>query len=147
MAKLKDKKAPDIIDTKQIKPLPHISFNLKYLTTNKSYCFKTLKGDVRKSEKAFSELFVKLCNISELTLDDAKARGKIQGCEPIPYFQFSKSFQQVMDGIDVISKDSTLSVFRFCQNDYRIICKTDVQHSNLLYIIGFDFDYSAYDHG
>ncbi len=147
MGRLKDKKSPDKIEIPKTKPVEKISFNFKYITSNKTYGLKYFCGDCRNSEKALSELFNKLEELSKITLTDAKANGKIQGCEPLKYSKFNLSFQQIMDNTDIISKDSSLEVFRFCQNNYRLICKPDIIHTNLLYIIGFDFNYSAYNHG
>ena len=80
-------------------------------------------------------------------MNSAKASGKISGCEPIPYKSFSSNMQSILDHIDIVSRDSFLTVFRFGGNDYRLICKTDLQHPNILHVIAFDFDFSAYSHG
>ena len=49
--------------------------------------------------------------------------------------------------IDIISGDSKVVIFQFCNHNYRLICKDDIMHPNLMYVIAFDFDYSAYNHG
>ncbi|MBR1736421.1 MAG: hypothetical protein IJ736_05325 [Firmicutes bacterium] len=62
----------------------------------------------------------------------------------LEYGCFKESFQGILDGIPIISRDSKLTVYRFGKNNYRIICK---HKDNIMYVIRFDFDYSAYDHG
>jgi hypothetical protein len=146
MADVKDSKSTDKVSKDKIEEIHSISFCFQYQTKNKSYCFKYF-NKASDSYKAYSYFFEKLCELSTIDMNEAKTRGKISGCEPIPYKNFSKSFKKILAGTQVISKDSVLSVFRFCQNDYRLICKTDINHSNLLHVIGFDFDFSAYSHG
>ena len=127
--------------------ISNISFNFKYLTKNKAHNFAYFNGDMRKSHDAYEALVERMQVLCCIDMNWAKQVGKIAGCEPIPYKALSSSMQMICDGIEIISKDSSLSVFRFSQNDYRLLCKTDLDHSNLLYVVGFDFDYSAYDHG
>jgi len=145
--RIKDNKKPDKINSIEEKRMEHISFNLKHLTSNKAFCLKWFGNDFRNREKALSELFARLGDLSTITMNEAKKRGKISGCEPLHYSRFNANFQGVLKGIDILSKDSVLSVFRFCQNDYRMICKTDITYPDLVYILAFDFDYSAYNHG
>lgn len=47
---------------------------------------------------------------------------------------------------EIITKDSKEAVFRFGNQQYRLICKDDLNHPNLMHIIAFDFDFSAYNH-
>ena len=95
MGKIRDKiKKDDKIGLPQVKPLTHIVFSLRYLTTNKDHGLEYFGNNLRKSHTAYVAL-----------------------------------------------------VSRFYQNNYRLLCKSDLNHGNLLHIIAFDFDYSAYSHG
>lgn len=146
--KIRDNKKPkDEIGKTTIQPLGNISFSFKYLTSNKNHSFDYFNSDMRNCYTAYEALVERMRELCCIDMDCAKARGKVSGCEPIPYKRLSSSMKSICDSVEVISKDSSLSVFRFNQNNYRLLCKTDLNHPNLLYIIGFDFNYSAYDHG
>lgn len=127
--------------------LSHISFSLKYLTNNKNFNFSYFGKDIRKSQSAYEMFLIRMQELCKQDMKLAKINGKISGCEPIPYKQLSLSMQAICDSVEIISKESILSVFRFGENKYRILCKTDLSHPNLLHIIAFDFNYSAYNHG
>ena len=45
-----------------------------------------------------------------------------------------------------LPEDENVLIFRFKSSDYRMLCVKDKKRE-VLYIIGFDFDFSAYDHG
>lgn len=146
--KIKDKKkSKDTISQSAIQPLSNISFSFKYLTSNKEHSFAYFNSDMRNSHTAYEALVQRMQELCNTDMNYAKMIGKISGCEPIPYKRLSPSMQSICDSVEVISKDSSLSVFRFNQNNYRLLCKTDINHPNLLYVIAFDFNYSAYDHG
>lgn len=146
--RIKDKKAhKDAIVPPTAPAISNISFNFKYLTNNKEHNFGYFNRDMRKSHDAYKELVSRMQALCCIDMNRAKRDGKIVGCEPIPYRMLSDTMQKICDGIEIISKDSHLSVFRFSQNNYRLLCKSDMNHSNLLYVVGFDFNYSAYEHG
>ena len=88
-----------------------------------------------------------MSELSQINTIEALQRGKKSGLEKIPVNQLSKSMQDICKGIDIISNDSKLIVFRFYNHNYRLICKDDIIHPNLMYVIAFDFDYSAYNQG
>lgn len=128
-------------------PLDHIVFSLKYLTSNGTHGLAYFGKDLRKSQSAHAALIERMRELCQITIAEARARGKISGSEHIPYKQLKKPMQGICDTVEIISKDSDLTVFRFQQNEYRILCKADLNHANLMHIIAFDFDFSAYDHG
>lgn len=148
MSNITDKNRPkDKISINQVTRLSHISFSFKYLTSNKNYNFSYFKQDVRKRHDAYEMLFQRMKDLCRQDMISAKNNGKITGCEPIPCKQLSTALQTICKTIDIISNESFVSVFRFGQNNYRMLCKTDLNLPNLLHIIAFDFNYSAYDHG
>lgn len=148
MARIKDKnKKNDQVKMQAKPPLGHISFSLKYVPNNKKHSFEYFERDVRNAHRAYEALFSKMKSLCQTDISAAYQVGKIQGCEPIPYCRLSETMRSICDTVEIISRDSSLLVFRFCQNDYRLLCKSDLNHPNLLHIIGFDFNFSAYDHG
>lgn len=148
MGRIKDKKQKDKVSGKpQITPVPKICFGFKYLTTNSHYNFDIFAKDKSKKCLAYEELISKMQFLSQINVAESAMLGKELGSESFPVSQFSKSIQEICKGVDIISGDSKLVVFRFCHKDYRLICKNDIMHANLMHVIAFDFDYSAYDHG
>ena len=80
--------------------------------------------------------------ISRHTLLELRDRGKesFGGFEKLPRarIQFRPSWN--------LPEDENVLIFRFKSSDYRMLCVKDKKRE-VLYIIGFDFDFSAYDHG
>lgn len=143
-AKIKDK--PNSWEKVQlVQPIEKICFGFSHMTGNNNYSFN--KVPVGEKVEAYEALLEKLNDLCGININEARNRGKKLGAERIPYTQLSSSFQGVCDTSDVVSKDSKVVVFQFCNHKYRLICKDDIIHSNLMHIIGFDFDFTAYDHG
>ncbi len=148
MGKIRDKtKKKDKIEIPQVKPLTHIVFSLRYLTESKNFGLEYFGKDLRKSHEAYVAFVSRMRELCQVDIVTAQMSGNIFGSEHIPYKMLSKSMQSVCDSVEIISKDSDLTVFRFYQNNYRLLCKADLNHGNLLHIVAFDFDYSAYNHG
>lgn len=82
-----------------------------------------------------------------MSLSEAYDKGKIAGCEKIPFKLLAAPMKLICQNTKIISGDSNLIIFRFFRQNYRILCRADHQHANLLYIVAFDFDFTAYDHG
>ena len=128
-------------DVAQQLQISHVVFSFKYLTNNKNYGMKSLPTGAH--ELLFSQL-VLLSQSSLMKLSESpRDKG---GYENIKLSMFKESFQGMAMRFDIISRDSTLRVFRFGQNKYRLITKPDINHQHLLYIIGFDTQYKAYSH-
>ena len=145
--KKKTKKPEKISGKPQITQVTKICFSFEYVTTNKNYNFDIFTKDKSKKCTAYDALFERMSELSQINTIEALQRGKKSGLEKIPVNQLSKSMQDICKGIDIISNDSKLIVFRFYNHNYRLICKDDIIHPNLMYVIAFDFDYSAYNHG
>lgn len=124
-----------------------ISFNFMYLTNKKDYNFDFFDKNKTNRLAAYDKLHEKMKELSKITMQQCKERMKISGSESIKYNEFNESFKSILDNTEIVSKDSSLAVIRFFQNKYRVICKTGIIDNNVLYVIGFDFDYSAYNHG
>ena len=144
MRKIKDNKSKDHI-VAPIKSLNvnSVLFSFKYMSSNKKLCFKYFGKDVSKSKEAYESFFQKISEICQLEMQEILNLPKNIGLETIPY----KDFQACFSGIDeIVSNDSKLTVFRFKSGNYRIICKQDINHQNIFYVLGFDFNFSVYTH-
>jgi len=113
------------------------SFSFCYLTTNKKYNFESL--DKGKQKEWSAALVDRMIEISKEDWIYWFGLPKNKGIETIPYEKVNFSPNEIG-----ISDDEKVIVFRFNSQKGRIIgFKVDT----IFYIIGFDFDFSAYDHG
>lgn len=126
--------------------IPHALFSFKYLTKNNNYSFSFFKKDTKRAHDAYKGLLKKINEISIVNMDALGLLPKEKGFETIPFRQFSNSVQNILSNTGIITNESKLTIFRFC-NSYRTICKQDSKAQNIFHIIAFDFDFSAYDHG
>ena len=148
MPHIKDKSQKVKVSGKpQVTQVPKICFGFKYLTTNSKYNFDVFAKDKSKKCLAYEELIKKMQYLSQFNVAESAMLGKKLGSESFPVNQFSKPIQEICKGVDIISGDSKLVVFQFCNHGYRLICKNDIMHANLMHVIAFDFNFSAYDHG
>lgn len=122
-----------------------IIFDLGYMTENKKYSFRCFR-DSKEELEAYRYFHEKIKKLSKKRIIDIINYTKVQGFEKLSYSMFNENFKTILDNSGIVSKDSRLTIFRFAQNDYRIICKEDIYQSNIMHIVGFDFDYSAYKH-
>lgn len=116
-------------------------FCFKYLTTNNSYNINYFKKSTDKA-KAYGALFYIINHLQGQTWLETMNKRKQIGFESIAY----KTFNFKPNGYK-LSKDDKLLVIRFKRGLYRMIgIKSDV-NKDVFHVLGFDFDYSAYDHG
>lgn len=125
----------------------NIAFSFGCITTNKKYNFDYFgKKDRNNKWKAYSQLYDKILKLSEKNwseLLDAPKKSLL-GFECIPYGQIK--FDTPKATYLNLSKDTNIYVFRFGSGDFRLLgIKRD--GCPILHIIGFDFDFSSYDHG
>lgn len=127
----------------------HLVFSLEYVVSNKKYGIKGFgEKDKKVSNDRYCAFVQKLCDLSRIDLPEAISRGKQNGgCETFPWKQLDQRLHDSLKNIKIISQDTSLWVFRFNKQKDRMICKSDAKEKNLLYILAFDFDFSAYDHG
>lgn len=137
----KQKETPRITLSEQTKE-GRVAFSFAHITTNKHYSFSFFKDDLRKdleTRKGFDEL---LQTLSRSTWEEVlqRRREAFGGYETIP--RSSIHFQPSWN----LAEDNKVCVFRFRNSDCRML-GIKAKHDNVLYIIGFDFDFTAYDHG
>lgn len=119
---------------------PVLSF--VYLTSNSRYNFEIFGKDKHNRLTAKEDLVDRLIQLTQQTWIFWQSLGKKQGgLETLKASSINFSPQGY-----TFSEDEKVIVFRFASEDYRIIGFQD-SSSPTYYIIGFDFDHSAYDHG
>lgn len=73
-------------------------------------------------------------------------RPRETGYEMIPISDFFINLDNIKEDLS-LSDDSKIIVFRFNNQKNRILGVRSQECSSILYIIGYDWNYSAYDHG
>ena len=68
------------------------------------------------------------------------------GYEMIPFSDFKLNLDSIKRNLK-LSSDSKMIVFRFNNQNARILGVRSQECNSILYIVGYDWDYSAYDHG
>jgi hypothetical protein len=120
----------------------NISISFQYQITNDHYLPEGIRDKtVRLS--FYTELLKKIRDITSFSWLELGKRRKNTGYEGIPLKVFSRGLRNTIEDIDIISSDSKLEVMRL-GNDFRMIGK---YLQGIFYIIAFDIDFSAYDHG
>ena len=120
----------------------NISFSIAYLTKNKNYNFEHFGSsrlrDELEARKALDELLQVLSCSSWMSILQRRKRD-FGGVETLSAraIHFTPS-----DG--TVSEDEKYLSFRFFSQKYRLLGR---KIGSVLYIVGFDFDYSAYNHG
>lgn len=135
------KKSKIILEKKEPE---YISCSFRYLTTNKKYLISDhskFKKNNKEKLKCYEELFYKLKEMQSMPWSEFMLMPKNIGQETINYSQMNIEPNNL-----TITKDSKVHSIRFCNQNYRIIGYKD-EKLPILHIIGFDLDYSAYDHG
>ena len=124
----------------------HIILSFKYSIKNKDYTIEKQTKARDKCNKVIQKLFEKLQEISNLTWSELQNRPKETGYEMIPISEFNINFKNIKDDLK-LSDDSKIIVFRFNSQKCRILGVRSNECSSILYIVGYDWDYSAYNHG
>lgn len=129
----------------------YYSFSFAYLSEDSQYGIGYFGN--KKSKDGFlmyQDLMRKVKCISQTPIIDILDMDKSAGLEQISIKYFSTAIQhlhQIMEKQERIQNTQKLIIFRFGKQRYRMICTKDENNHNLLYILAFDFDYSAYNHG
>lgn len=124
----------------------HIILSFKYSVKNKDYTIEKVTKSKDKCNKIVQKLFKKLEEISKLTWKELQNRPKETGYEMIPISEFKINFENIKNDLK-LSDDSKIIVFRFSNQECRLLGVRSQECSSILYIIGYDWNYSAYNHG
>ena len=119
----------------------NISLSWQYMTTNKSFTLDYFKSDIRRKCQAMDAIFELVHEISSHDWIEILSRNKrtFGGCESLKV----KQINFLPCGYELSSDEKILS-FRFSNQEYRLL---GIQKKDILYVIGYDFSYSAYAHG
>ena len=145
MSKLKKQNVKSkVSSTPDVDKCPqNVSFSMEHLTKNKQYNFDFFSDDTHRKINAKAAVYDRLEELSKNTWLYWNGLSKNQGCETLKCdrIRFSPSGY-------IFTNDEKVIVFRFSflGSDCRIL---GIKKSpcSVFYIIGFDFDHSAYDHG
>lgn len=124
----------------------HILLSFKYSIKNKNYTIEKITGANQKCNKIMKKLFEKLQEISKLTWKELQNRPRESGYEMIPISQFKIDLTSIKEELK-LADDSKIIVFRFNNQDVRLLGVRSQECSSILYVIGYDWDFSAYNHG
>ena len=118
----------------------HISLSWQYMTSNKKFTLDYFADDVRSKSQAMEGIFELIHEISSHDWTEILSRRKksFGGCESI----WAKQIKFSPSGY-TLSDDEKIFVFRF-KHKFRLL---GIQDKDILYVIGYDFDHSAYNHG
>lgn len=115
-------------------------FCFKHLTTNKKYNIEYFKKkNVREKSKAYGALFFLINDMQNSGWKDLFSRSKEIGFESIQSKQLKLQPKNLS-----LSPDSKVLCIRFKKQTYRML---GIKNKDVFHVIGFDFDYSAYNHG
>ncbi len=138
--KKKQKKGNNFNNLSEVKTLQYPIFCFRYLTKNKGYNFNYFKN-TKEIKEAKSIILDKLIEIQSKTWLQLHQENKRVGIEILSYkiLDFSPNNFE-------ISKDQNMYVFRLNSQRWRMIGIKSEINTDVLHIIGFDFNYSAYKH-
>jgi hypothetical protein len=120
----------------------YLSFSFRYITSNKNYSLAGFKNP--ESKGIAHSLLVRLSELSSCKMSELLSYGKVSGFETIPHNRFHCKMS--INGMP-IPEDIKLYVFRFNNQNSRLICYKSPDAQNLFYIMAFDFEHSIYNHG
>ena len=122
---------------------PKISVTLQYLTANKTFNFEFFGKNFREKVTAFEQFTEFLRRLTSKTPLQISMLSKTDDCgfETMTFAQIKFSPRNV-----VLGNDTKIHVFRFGIGDgYRLLGFFETGQA-IFNIIGFDFNYSAYEH-
>lgn len=137
---------PRKADASKEKRSEYISFCFKYLTDNDNFNFSYFSGKQKTEERDIkSNLYDRIEALSKLTWEQAALLPKNTGFETIPLDEIGFVPNDI-----VLSDEQKVYIFRFKGvngHSCRMIGIKLPGERTVCYIIGYDFNYSAYDHG
>lgn len=146
MAKIKNKEEKRKVSPQRLKDKrgsgcdQYPAFSFRYLTTNKGYNFEYFKDE---NDKKIVMLFLveRMKEITATSYLQWSGKSKNCGNEMLEFWQIN-----VKPNALELSKAEKVIVFRFFQQKYRALCIRQ-DRCPILYVIGFDFNHTAYHHG
>lgn len=123
-------------------PESSVFFNFQYITTDDNYNLS------RRLEKPVcKDLISALHKFSQSSWEELKKKGKNSGgFEMLEYGMMSPSIANKIKN-KLLTNDTKLYVFRFGGKKYRMIGYKSNSCKAAMHILGFDIDFSLYNHG
>lgn len=121
----------------------HFSFNFAYLTKNKNYNFSFLKQNAKLGEFA-KRLFNTIEKISSINTQEFISCGIFSDSL---YFREVKS--KYKNNLSILDNEKIFSVALASKHHERMIIykENTLETKNILYVLMFDFNFTAYNHG
>lgn len=121
-----------------------IHFCFQHITTKKKYSMEYMSS--KKADKSIYKDFVNfLSRISKSSWKELKTKGKVNG--GYETLELGTLHNDISDSYEIkLTGDTKLIVFRFGGNKYRVIGYKNKSCTPNFNILGFDFDFSLYDH-
>ncbi len=116
---------------------------LRHLTTNSDHNFDYFKKDKNKKLEAYENFLQKVEEIQKSTWKELMLADKFKGFETLENSQIKFKGKEVRH---LVSADTKIYILRFGK-DYRLLGFKTSRCSNSFHVIGFDFNYTAYNHG
>lgn len=125
----------------------NIILSFKYSVKSKNYTIeKITKRTKEKCNDIIYELYEKFRELSNMKLIDFQNKPKSTGYEMLPLYEFNFSLDDETKKKLELANDSKIIVFRFNKQKCRLLLVQSKTCPALLYVIGYDWDYSAYKH-
>ena len=121
----------------------HFSFNFTYLTNNKSYNFSFLKQNAKLGEFV-KRLFNTIEKISSISTQAFSSCG---------IFSDSLCFREIKskykNSLSILDNEKIFSITLASKHHERMIIykENTLETKNILYLLMFDFNFTAYNHG
>jgi hypothetical protein len=118
----------------------------KCFTDSKNYSFEHFSKGGANTLAAMKECFNEFVFLSDRTWLELMQLGKEQGgAERFLYTAFRPELFKNLKF--TITPDEKLYVFRFGGNKYRLVGHRCTECRRVLHVLGFDFDFTLYNHG
>lgn len=124
-----------------------LTFSFAWMTHNKRYSLQEAKKFKGNAAPILESLFELLVTLSQENWNDLDHLSKYQGgYEQLPVSELKDS---ILDAVpeETVRSTIALDVFRFGKEKARLIALSTPDKPDLLYIVGFDLDFSLYHHG
>ena len=122
-----------------------IILSFKYSIKDKKHSIEHIFKTKDNNKKTIQNLFEKFEELSNLTWKELQNRPKQSGYETIPISEFKINLDNIKKDLE-LADDSKIIVFRFNNQKSRLFGVKSSQCKSILYIIGYDWDFSAYNH-
>lgn len=125
----------------------NIILSFKYSVNSKEYTIeKITKKTKEKSNAIMYELYEKFKELSNVKLVDFQNKPKSVGYEMLPVCELNVVIDERTKKELELTNDSKIIVFRFNKQKCRMLLVQSKKCPSLLYVIGYDWNFSAYKH-